>query len=199
MPQLLNPDAEYPFIRDALEFLRDKEVLPHSEYTRLSRTQKLRVIGSSAIQTALQASRLKALVIQSVKEGESESQFRARIRDHVDVMRSEANTILRTNTKQAYVAGQSKTIEKPAIKAAFPYAMFVATHDARTRDLHDELDGFVVEVGTPEYHVLQAARRDWNCRCALISLTAKQCERRVIKTYADLPASIVAKYGSLVA
>ena len=178
MPQILNPDAEYPFIQDGLDFLREKEVLPHAQYVALSRTQKLRVIGSSAIQTALQASKLKALVMQSVTAGESESEFHERIRDHVGVMRSEANTILRTNTKQASIEGLTKTLEKSHIQAAFPYVMFVSTHDGRTRHDHAEHDGEIVLVGSPEYDKLLELLHEYQCRCSLIPLSAKQAKAR---------------------
>ena len=171
-------DFNYPFLEDGLQFLRDKEAVSGKEFASLSQLQKLRVVGSSTIASAGQASQLRAFLAEAHKEGEDERQFRERIKDQVDLLRSDANRILRTSSKQAYIEGMTKTLEKPHIDAAFGYVLYVATHDGRTRPEHAALDGKIAKVGTKEYDHFKDELAFWNCRCSLIPLTAKQAKDR---------------------
>lgn len=176
----------FPFLDDALAFLRDKAVLSGREYARLSQVEKLRVIGSSTIASQRAAAQLRQLLAESLKAGEDERQFRKRIEDEIDLRRSDANRILRTNSKQAYIDGMASTLEKPHIVSAFPFVMYVATHDGRTRPDHLAWDGKIAQVGSPEYEEMRALLAEWNCRCSLIPLSIKQAEQRGY----DVPASL---------
>lgn len=174
------PDVEtvHPFLEDALQFLRDKEAVSGKQFASLSQVQKLRVIGSSTIASAGTAAQLRSFLAESHKLGEDERQFRARIKDQVELLKSDANRILRTSSKQSYIEGMTKTLEKPHITEAFGYVLYVATHDGRTRPEHAALDGKIAKVGTKEYDHFKDELAFWNCRCSLISLSAKQAKAR---------------------
>ena len=186
MPQLLDANTVYPFLEDGLQFLRDKQVLSDRAYAKLSQQDKLSVFGSKTIASLATANELRRLVVESAKLGESESEFAKRIADKVDILRSDANRILRTNTKQHYVAGMTKSLEKPHIQSAFPYVLYVATHDGRTREEHRAMDGKIALVGSPEYAKFLEMQSDWNCRCSLIPLTAKQAKARGVAVPAGM-------------
>ncbi len=179
-------DTVFPFLDDALAFLLDKAVLSGKKYAQLSRTDKLKIIGSSTIESARAAAQLRQLLADSLEAGDDERQFRKRIEDEIQLRRSDANRILRTTTKQAYIDGMTKTLEKPHISEAFPYVMFVATHDGRTRPSHAAWDGKIARVGSTEYHQMLALLDEWQCRCSLIPLSVKQAIQRGY----DVPASL---------
>lgn len=168
----------WSFIEGALDFLRDRKAVSGRTYARLAQTDKLKIIGSSTISSARGASQLKQLILDSVREGEDEAQFRKRIADHIELRKSDANRILRTSTKQAYLGGMTETLEKPHVTQAFPYVMYVATHDGRTRDEHREMDGKIAKVGSAEYDHFVELQSEWHCRCSLIPLSAKQAQAR---------------------
>ncbi len=180
------PELVFPFLDDALAFLRDKAVLSGREYAKLSQVEKLRVIGSSTIASQRAAAQLRQLLAESLKAGEDERQFRKRIEDEISLRRSDANRILRTTTKQAYLDGMTNTMEKPHIVSAFPFVMYVATHDGRTRDTHRAMDGKIAQVGSDLYLEFLELQRDFNCRCSLIQLTVKQAIQRGY----DVPAEL---------
>jgi SPP1 gp7 family putative phage head morphogenesis protein len=171
-------DFSYPFLEDGLQFLRDKEAVSGKEFANLSQVQKLRVVGSSTIASAGQAAELRSMLAESHAAGEDERQFRERIADKVELLKSDANRILRTSSKQAYIEGMTKTLEKPHIVDAFPYVLYVATRDGRTRPEHAALDGKIAKVGSKEYDHFREELAFYNCRCSLIPLTAKQAKDR---------------------
>lgn len=179
----------WSFIEGALDFLRDRNAVSGRTYARLSQTDKLKVIGSSTIASARSASQLKQLILDSVREGEDEAQFRKRIADHIELRKSDANRILRTSTKQAYLGGMTETLEKPHVTEAFPYVMFVATHDGRTRPSHAKFDGVIAKVGSALYRQMLALLDEWQCRCSLIPLTTEQARDRGFKVPEALQAA----------
>lgn len=176
----------FPFLNDALQFLLDKAVLSGRQYAKLSQVEKLMVIGSSTIASARSAAQLRQLLADSLKAGEDERQFRKRIEDEISLRRSDANRILRTNSKQAYIDGMASTLEKPHIIATFPFVLYVATHDGRTRPDHLAMDGKIAQVGSREYEEMRAMLAEWNCRCSLIPLSIKQAIQRGY----DVPAEM---------
>lgn len=198
MPQLLDIDAMYPFLDDGLEYLLEKKVVSGKQYAKLSQANKLKAIGSATIKSQAQAVQLRKALAESFKAGEDERQFADRIKDQVDLLRSDSNRILRTATKQGYVEGMAKTLEKPHIAEAFPYAMFVNTHDGRTRPTHEALGkeangNNIARVGSAKYQGFIDALNEWQCRCSLIPLTAKQAKARGVdvpdELLPQLPAS----------
>jgi len=193
MAQLLDPDTLYPFLQDGLDYLQEKDALSGRQYEALSKTAKLRSIGSATIRTKSKAIQLRKLLAESVKAGDDEREFAKRIQGQVDLLRSDSNRILRTATKQSYTEGLTRTLEKPHIAEAVPYVMYVSTHDARTRVEHERLDGTIERVGTPEYQYLKGQLAEWNCRCSLIPITAKQAKARGVNVPEELlPQSPVA-------
>lgn len=189
-------NTTYTFLDDALDYLRNLDVLGGRQYAALSRIEKLKTVGSSTVSSARTAGQLHRALTDAMKAGEGVDDFRQRIKGVVNLARADSERILRTHTKTAFVDGMTKTLEKPHIDSAFGYVLYVATHDGRTRDSHRDLDGFVVKVGTREFRVIKAALTDWNCRCSLIPLNEQQAKKRTIKTYSDLPAEVLGMYGN---
>lgn len=82
-------------------------------------------------------------------------------------------TIYQTNLQSAYMAGRYK---RQMAANGFPYLMYVAVMDARTRESHALLNGKVYRKDDPVWDVIYPPN-GFNCRCRTRALTAGQIER----------------------
>lgn len=82
-------------------------------------------------------------------------------------------TIYQTNLQAAYMAGRAKA---QAQAGAFPYLMYVAVMDGRTRPSHAALNGKVWRKDDPVWQVLFPPN-GFNCRCRTRALTEGQMRR----------------------
>lgn len=82
-------------------------------------------------------------------------------------------TIYQTNLQSAYMAGRHK---RQMAARGFPYLMYVAVMDARTRESHALLNGKVYRKDDPVWDVIYPPN-GFNCRCRTRALTAGQVER----------------------
>lgn len=82
-------------------------------------------------------------------------------------------TIYQTNLQSAYMAGRHKRQQEAG---AFPYLMYVAVMDQRTRESHALLNGKVYRKDDPVWDVLYPPN-GFNCRCRTRALTAGQVAR----------------------
>lgn len=83
-------------------------------------------------------------------------------------------TIFDTNMGTAYSAGKWKQIE--ATSKTFPYLMYDAVNDGRTRPQHRAWDNLVLRFDDPWWKT-HYPPNGWNCRCSVIQLSQRQLER----------------------
>lgn len=76
-------------------------------------------------------------------------------------------TIFETNLKTAYAAGRWEQIQDT--KADFPYLMYDAVKDDRTREEHLAWDGLVLPADDPWWKT-HYPPNGWNCRCSVIQV-----------------------------
>lgn len=81
---------------------------------------------------------------------------------------SRLETIFRTNLQSAYAKGQRENIQDT--KDTFPYLMYDAVDDSRTRPEHAAWDGTVLPADHPFWQT-HYPPNDYNCRCGVIQLT----------------------------
>lgn len=187
--------VRYPFLEDALAWLREKKLASASDVSQMAAIDKLSVFTAAGVDSIPTLQDLRSEVGRSLETGESFYNFRKRLGDKLTGTRAQQETLYRTNTKQAYNAGMEKTMEDPDVSDAFGFAMLVSTKDNRSRASHWAMDGFVCSRKDPAYAVMQRVVNDWGCRCGIINLNKRQAEQRGIKTYSDLPAETLAQYG----
>ena len=82
-------------------------------------------------------------------------------------------TIYQTNLQSAYMAGRAKAQMEAG---AFPYLMYVAVMDGRTRPSHAALNGRIWRKDDPVWQTLFPPN-GFNCRCRTRALTAGQMQR----------------------
>lgn len=83
-------------------------------------------------------------------------------------------TIFDTNMGAAYAAGKWKQIE--ATSKTFPYLMYDAVNDGRTRPQHRAWDNLVLRWDDP-WWITHYPPNGWFCRCSVIQLSQRQLER----------------------
>lgn len=177
----------FPWTTNAVDWLLEKQVVSIEDLRSMAQQDRASVFIASGIDDLRILNDLKLEVATSLEQGESLDTFKTRIAGRIDAAEAEVNTIYRTNTKQAYIAGMESTLEKPGVKELFPFVQYVATHDTRTRPHHEVLDGIVVRRGTREHRLLQAALSDYNCRCTVIPMTEADAAFHTVSTWDTIP------------
>ena len=90
-----------------------------------------------------------------------------------------AETILKTNTSQAYAA--SRWAEQQAFKEDFPYLLYSTRGDSRTRPSHAALDGKILPVDDPFWRD-HYPPWEFGCRCIAIGMTAEEAQTKGVMT-----------------
>jgi SPP1 gp7 family putative phage head morphogenesis protein len=90
--------------------------------------------------------------------------------------------MFRDNVGNATAAGQRAVLEHPLIADEFPYRLWSATHDERTRPTHRAMETHgqngtaVYRSDDPMWDVLWPPC-EWNCRCVCIPLSLEDAAR----------------------
>ena len=86
------------------------------------------------------------------------------------------NLVMRQNAAMANAAAEWKRMHDPDAMTVFPYVRYHARKDSRSRDGHKELDGKIFRKDDP---FLKTHTPPWefNCRCWLEEITAKEADR----------------------
>ena len=180
----------------AWKFLTTKKVVKASDFTALERDEKQRVFTAPGVDDKQVLREIRNGIAKSLETGESLANYRKGAGHALDLSRAQTETLFRTETKRAYVAGQETAIKNPVVREEFPAVLYSATPDTRVSDSHWALDGFVCLTKDRAYTVLRRALGRWNCRCSLIPITLEDAERYGgLKTYSDLPSEVLAEYG----
>lgn len=175
------PDGDvwrFPWVDDAVSFLDEKAIATQSELQAIAQADRANFISAPGINNNGLLERLRKALADSTARGEALADFRRKIDADLSLTRAQTETIYRTNTHQAYVEGQDIALSKPHVEEQFPFVLYAATRDTRTRPEHRELDGKIARRGSAEHTGMLAALKDWNCRCTLIPLSREDAESR---------------------
>jgi SPP1 gp7 family putative phage head morphogenesis protein len=184
---LKDAGLQFPWLDGAVEFITSMGVATPDSVSRMSDAMARKTFTAQGIDSIGTLAEMKSALADAIKSGQGAQVGAARLNEIANLRGGQAQTIIRSQTKAAYMDQWSQTIQKPAVKAVFGYVKYVATRDGRVRPWHRALDGFVCSVDDPAYKVLLQIQAEHNCRCLLINLTEKQALRAGIKTQSDLP------------
>ena len=95
------------------------------------------------------------------------------LRTGTDLTEARLETVFRTNLNRAQTQGQLDIVREPTVQAFVPVMRFSSTRDARTRDTHRAMDGFVATVEQIDAQGI-ATPAGFNCRCAWVAVPAAQ-------------------------
>lgn len=184
-----DPDvaAEFPWLTGAIEYIQQMGLATPKSYSRMIASIQQKTLSVDQVDSISVLADMRDALKDAVAKGQSRENFKKTIDAIATTKKGEAERILRTTSKQAYMDQWSKTQDRPAVKRAFGYVVYRATRDGRTRPWHRALDGFCCSVDDPAYKVLLEIQAEYNCRCILTALTETQAKRIGIKTSKDLP------------
>jgi len=142
-------------------------------FTQLPRL--LRTIASHAtLLNKMSIVRLLAVDLErEIADGGSVETWKSTItKDKLDkFIKARLETIYRTNIQTVYNEGAYRRAVE--LKDEFPYLMYDAVDDSRTRPSHAALDGIILPVEDPFWDTHRGPNGH-NCRCGVIALTASQ-------------------------
>lgn len=177
--------ARYPQLERSLTALREKRIVDPATYKALSAEAKQTAFTIARAGSLQAVEKIRDAIVTDLHEGGSLRDFRARIASAIEgsqISPAHVETIYRTQVGQAYAVGQLAALQHPVIGSAFPYLMWSATHDSRTRPDHLAMErhgqnGTAVYRSDDPMWVTLFPPAAWNCRCIAIHLSVRDAAR----------------------
>lgn len=177
--------VRFPGIRAAADWLSRRRLLLPEDFEALDDQARRTAFTVARSATVDAVERVRSAVVEDVRDGGTLGEFREKVRGVLDKSMLAPNrieTLYRTHAGQAMAAGQRAVLDHPLVGDEFPYLLFTATHDERTRASHMELETWgqngtaVYRRDDPIWDVLWPPM-EWNCRCNVIPLSIEDAAR----------------------
>jgi SPP1 gp7 family putative phage head morphogenesis protein len=117
---------------------------------------------------------------ESFRLGEGSAAWQVRADAFTDLAAHQAEAISRTYTHRAQQAGLDEVMKDEAVGELFPYLVYYATQDTRTRATHRAMDGKVAHKDSPLAAEMRELHSQFNCRCTLSPATREDAEAQGI-------------------
>lgn len=186
-PELHEPDLEpdepspyrFPQVVIAKHHLDTRIPLTKDEYDELDIDSQRVAFTVARLQTESAVRAVQNALSRDIEQGGALRDFRLAVGDELDasgLSDSQVETIYRTHVGRAYSAGQVAILDSPAVRTAFPYLMYSATHDSRVRPDHLAMESLGLD-GTAIYRAddpiwdLYYPPWGWACRCMVIPIS----------------------------
>lgn len=179
------PPIRWPGVEAAARWLYSRQLFTSDDFRQLDQ-QAQQAAFTVARTSSIDAVRsVQGALAEAVRTGQGLPDFRETVKESLArsaLGEAGVETLYRTHVGLAQAAGQRAVIEHPLVGDEFPYLLFSATHDSRTRHDHLEMESHG-QNGTAIY------RRDdpiwqslwppmgWNCRCGIVPLTIDDAAR----------------------
>lgn len=189
--------------QEALDFLKQKKVLPAELYYRLeteARDKAFTVSGYTAVEMLEQF--LKELEA-AVENGTTKETFQEQMNGFLENAGYESlnpwrmDVIFRTNLQTAYNAGHYKAMTDPTVRKRRPYWQYQTAGDGNVRPEHAAMEGRVYRCDDPIWDVWYPPN-GFRCRCIVVSLTADQVQQRGLQVDQVMPHEIDSQTGEAV-
>lgn len=180
---------------EAVEFFRDKVVLPPGDFEKLwgeYRSLAFSVAGIAALDVLKD---IYEALLRAIEEGLTQQDFARQVNEILESRGWQGLTpyrldnIFRTNIQTAYMVGHYRRMTDPDIVERRPYWMYDAVNDRRTRPTHRALDGKVYRYDHPFWDTWYPPN-GYRCRCGVISLSEEQVRRRGLTVETEVPGMI---------
>lgn len=182
--------AHLPALEKAVQTLEAAPIKLGKDYRETAKHVKE---GAFAITTDMSDKAVEDIrneLAKALTEGKSQAEFIDIVKERISnegspISPPHIENVFRTNTMAAYSNSQHVAISNPLVADAFPYVGYGATHDARVREEHKELETLGLG-GTNIYRAddptFLAFRPPWsyNCRCHWYPQTVEQAAKKDI-------------------
>jgi SPP1 gp7 family putative phage head morphogenesis protein len=169
---------------EALAHARSRGVvLPavyYGELQGLARSMAFSIAGITALD---QLEMARDSLADATGSGETFSAWKRRVAAgevKLDLPAHRLENIFRTNIQGNYASGRCRS-QKDTAKA-FPYLMYSAINDSRTRPAHAAMDGYIARIDDPIWTTWHTPN-GYNCRCTMIQLSEKEAQSRADKPF----------------
>lgn len=172
--------APLPFAQ-AIEFWADKVQLSPSAFAKLSAEAKVRAFAVSGIAKGDELHTVYQAITQALEDGIPFGEFKQQCaaiferRGWTGKRAWRVDNIFRTNIQTAYNVGRYQQLMEQT--DVFPYWMYDAVNDSRTRPTHLAMDGKVFRADSPFWDQWYPPN-GFRCRCSVQPLTPGQIERQ---------------------
>lgn len=167
---------------EAIKAFRSREVLPRRDFDRLAASAKKRAFTVAKLQSQEMLATVHDELGKAIEEGTDLREFSKRLSGRFDsagwtqLNPSHVETVFRNGVMGAYNDGRRAQMSTPVMLKMRPYWQILGVSDARTRKPHaaaigkalPATDPFFDRAGPPFGH---------NCRCRVVSKSAKDLER----------------------
>lgn len=157
---------------------RRKVVLPDVYYGRLQGYARAKAFSVAGLTSADQIEQVLGSLVKAMREGDHFSDWQKKVRDGdvpLTFPRHRLENIFRTNLQAAY--GRGRVEQQERTKDRYPFLMYDAVNDSRTRPNHKALDGYIAPYNDPFWKT-HTPPLGYQCRCTLVSLTKAQAQAR---------------------
>ncbi len=174
----------WPQVEAAAESLAERQVLTPSDFFILDAEARRQAFTVARVQTVDALKTIQKTLTDHVATGGALRQFRETLADNIEITLSPAQieNVYRSHVGAAYSAGQRRILANPIVGNEFPYVLYTAIHDARTR--HDHLALEKAGIGRTSIYrrtdpVIMEFWPPWdfNCRCHVIPLSIEDAAR----------------------
>lgn len=172
------PVVRFPQIEAAAADLQQRGFFDTAAFEQLDQDARRTAFTVARVQSLDAMRQIRDAIRDDVVQGGTLVQFRERVADAVDgaLSPSQVEAIYRTHVGQAMAAGQREILDHPLVTDEFPYVLWSAAHDSRTRPDHLAMEKHgpggvaVYRRDDPIWETLWAPA-GWNCRCVCIALS----------------------------
>ncbi len=153
-------------------------VLPDVYYGKLVGIQRSQAVSVAGLASIDQIKFVVDQLDRVLKEGKTFKDFQLAVKNNelgISLPPHRLDNIFRTNLQASYARGRWEQQTRTA--ATRPFLMYDAINDGRTRPHHHAMDGTIL----PKDHAWWTTNyppNGYRCRCTVISLSAKQAEKR---------------------
>ncbi len=175
------PIIRFPVIEKAAKDLLERRVMTANEFANLAQDAKRSAFTVSRIASLDTLDRIRQTLARDVKDGGTLREFREQVEgilDETPLAPHHVENLYRTNTAQAYTAGLMDTLRDPLVQDEYPYLLYSATHDARTRPDHLAMESLGLD-GTAVYRAddpiwcTYLPPWDYQCRCVIVPINTE--------------------------
>jgi SPP1 gp7 family putative phage head morphogenesis protein len=187
------PVVRFPAIEAATHDLLSRQVMTRRKFDRLTADAKRAAFTIAHVSTLDALEKARNATADAVSQGWTLREYAEAIDDAVGksaLSPSHIETVYRTNVMAAQTTGLMDVLNHPLVSDEFPYLLYSASHDSRTRKNHLAMETLGIQ-GTAVYRrddpiwELFLVPWDYNCRCAVVPLSLEDAAARGIQEAID--------------
>jgi SPP1 gp7 family putative phage head morphogenesis protein len=177
---------------DAVRYFKSKQPVTRSVFDRLQSAAKQRAFTVAGLASDKALAVAQAELTRAISEGRSLDSFAKDLKDRFQsagmssLNPSHLETVYRTNVVDAYNVGRRTEMSQPARIEARPYWRIYTVRDARQRETHGAVHGWVLRADDSFWRTKGGPPWGFNCRCRVASMSPRRAKGMTIRTGSEI-------------